>query len=138
MILSESRFPLFGIMLLFRRPHEEAARAAHVEPEALRRAHQPDHDVIAMRATKHGAHRAAIDTRLRDIAFGVAALANDGRGGYVESEQFAQKPAHRIAVERFVVGLRLHRQPPVGPKRSVLINVRSWPRSSMICAALST
>src|SRR5215469_8215695 len=124
----------------------QMARAPHVQPKSARRARQSHDNAVAMSAAKYRAHCPAVESCTPDVSGDTAATAADLSSRRVEREDFTQKARGGVSVEwksglilsHGSLTLQLSIYIPVGPKRSVLTRVRSWPRANKDCATDST
>ena len=121
-------------------------RAPHIEPDSDRCMRQSHNNAVAVSAAKYCPHLSAVESRLSEVGGGTAAAAADLSSRHVESKYFAQKASGGVSVEWKMGFILIHSpmtsflspQPPVGPKRSVLMRARTWPRSNKDLATDST
>src|SRR5262249_39685458 len=85
-------------------------------------------------AAAHDDAGAAKDVSCADLRARPAGGAGSDRRGHLPSEDLLQQARDCVAVEHECV----HPQPPVGPKRSVLMECGSWPRPTSVVATAST
>src|SRR5690606_8386836 len=118
----------------------ERGDAAHVEPGRVRRPDHAQDDLFAGGTAGDESRGPVVETQGRDRAGAGAARAAGLGAGDVDGEDLAQRAGQRVPVRVVVLDhvAIVHRQPPVGPNRSVLILRAAWPRASSTSAAVST
>src|SRR5262245_58588599 len=121
---------------LFSRSKLHQARAAEIEPVALRPVRDAHQRLAAARAADDRAHRRGVHQRRADRADRVAVGADHFCIRHLERKDLPEYAAGGVTVE--VLFIACHAVPPLGPKRSVLMRDGSWPSSTSADATLST